>query len=128
MAKSADEPGSRPLSLLGGPDRRPDEGRRRALGRIGAAPALAVGAGLGLGTAEARALETAQWMKEPGRPFLSPPYGQPSPFEKEVVRVLPAKPAAFPTATLHWFGRSGHFPAWDQPDETVRTILESTDD
>jgi len=99
MAKSTGKPGPRPLSPLGGSDRSPDEGRRRALARIGAAPALAVGAGVGLGAAEARALDTPQWMKEPGRPFLSPPYGQPSPFEKEVVRVLPAKPAAFPTAT-----------------------------
>jgi sulfane dehydrogenase subunit SoxC len=26
------------------------------------------------------------WMKEQGAPFLSPPYGQPSPFEKNVIR------------------------------------------
>ncbi|MEO6270673.1 MAG: sulfite dehydrogenase [Lautropia sp.] len=99
MAKSAGKPWSKPLSLSEGSDRNPDQGRRRALGRIGAAPALAVGAGLGLGVVEARALDTPKWMKEPGQTFLSPPYGQPSPFEKEVVRVLPAKPAAFPTAT-----------------------------
>ena len=34
--------------------------------------------------------------------------------------------AAFPTATLRWFKRSGHFPAWDMPTETVRLILEAT--
>ena len=33
---------------------------------------------------------------------------------------------AFPQATLHWFERSGHFPMWDQPDETVRVILDAT--
>ena len=32
----------------------------------------------------------------------------------------------FPDATLHWFERCGHFPHWDQPDETVRLILDST--
>ena len=36
--------------------------------------------------------------------------------------------AAFPEATLHWFERSGHFPMWDQPQETVKVILEATDD
>jgi pimeloyl-ACP methyl ester carboxylesterase len=34
--------------------------------------------------------------------------------------------AAFPGATLHWFDRSGHFPMWDRPKETVRLILETT--
>lgn len=34
--------------------------------------------------------------------------------------------AAFPGATLHWFDRCGHFPMWDQPDETVELILKST--
>ena len=33
---------------------------------------------------------------------------------------------AFPQATLHWFERSGHFPMWDQPEETVRVILDAT--
>ena len=32
----------------------------------------------------------------------------------------------FPDALLHWFDDCGHFPHWDQPDETVRLILEST--
>ena len=33
---------------------------------------------------------------------------------------------AFPSARLHWFERCGHFPMWDQPEETVRLILDST--
>ncbi|WFL78285.1 alpha/beta hydrolase [Altererythrobacter arenosus] len=33
---------------------------------------------------------------------------------------------AFPDATMHWFERSGHFPMWDQPEETVRVILDAT--
>ncbi|EDL48177.1 putative hydrolase [Erythrobacter sp. SD-21] len=33
---------------------------------------------------------------------------------------------AFPEATVHWFERSGHFPMWDQPEETVRVILDAT--
>jgi pimeloyl-ACP methyl ester carboxylesterase len=32
----------------------------------------------------------------------------------------------FPDATVRWFETCGHFPHWDQPDETVRLILEST--
>ena len=34
--------------------------------------------------------------------------------------------AAFPSAELHWFESSGHFPAWDMPDETVAVILSAT--
>ncbi len=34
--------------------------------------------------------------------------------------------AAFPDAELHWFEHSGHFPMWDQPQETVRVILDAT--
>jgi pimeloyl-ACP methyl ester carboxylesterase len=34
--------------------------------------------------------------------------------------------AAFPDAELHWFGRSGHFPVWDEPAETVRVVLDRT--
>ena len=30
---------------------------------------------------------------------------------------------AFPSADLHWFESSGHFPMWDQPKETVAVIL-----
>lgn len=33
---------------------------------------------------------------------------------------------AFPGAKLHWFKSSGHFPMWDQPEETVRVILDAT--
>jgi len=31
--------------------------------------------------------------------------------------------AAFPDAALYWFERCGHFPQWDQPEETVSLIL-----
>lgn len=34
--------------------------------------------------------------------------------------------AAFPSADLHWFVSSGHFPGWDMPDETVSVILAGT--
>ncbi len=34
--------------------------------------------------------------------------------------------AAFPNARLQWFERCGHFPHWDQPGQTVRTILQAT--
>ena len=33
---------------------------------------------------------------------------------------------AFPSAKLHWFRKCGHFPMWDQPEETVRLILDET--
>ncbi len=33
---------------------------------------------------------------------------------------------AFPSARLHWFEKCGHFPMWDQPEETVRLILDVT--
>ncbi len=33
--------------------------------------------------------------------------------------------AAFPDARLHWFENSGHFPLWDEPEETVRIIRET---
>lgn len=33
---------------------------------------------------------------------------------------------AFPGAELHWFANCGHFPAWDQPAETVELILRVT--
>lgn len=33
--------------------------------------------------------------------------------------------AAFPSAKLHWFEHSGHFPLWDEPEETIRLILET---
>lgn len=34
--------------------------------------------------------------------------------------------AAFPDAEVHWFQRSGHYPHWDEPAETVRLILGRT--
>lgn len=34
--------------------------------------------------------------------------------------------ALFPDAKLPWFADCGHFPHWDQPEETVRLIREST--
>ena len=34
--------------------------------------------------------------------------------------------AKFPTASLHWFAQCGHFPHWDQPEQTVQLILDST--
>ncbi len=34
---------------------------------------------------------------------------------------------AFPSARLHWFEKCGHFPMWDQPEETVQLILDATD-
>lgn len=34
--------------------------------------------------------------------------------------------AAFPSATMHWFEQSGHFPMWDEPNETIRVILDAT--
>lgn len=34
--------------------------------------------------------------------------------------------AAFPTAEVHWFEHSGHFPAWDMPQETIAVILAAT--
>jgi pimeloyl-ACP methyl ester carboxylesterase len=34
--------------------------------------------------------------------------------------------AAFPNAMLHWFERCGHFPMWDQPEQTAELILRRT--
>ena len=34
--------------------------------------------------------------------------------------------ATFPGARLYWFERSGHFPQWDTPEETVQLVLRST--
>ena len=33
---------------------------------------------------------------------------------------------AFPSARLHWFEKCGHFPMWDQTEETVQLILDAT--
>ena len=32
----------------------------------------------------------------------------------------------FPDAQMHWFEDCGHFPHWDQPEETVRVLLSGT--
>ena len=32
----------------------------------------------------------------------------------------------FPDASLHWFEHCGHFPMWDQPEQTVELIVRST--
>ncbi|MEG8038681.1 hypothetical protein QP166_04700 [Sphingomonas sp. LR60] len=34
--------------------------------------------------------------------------------------------AAFPSANLHWFDHSGHFPMWDMPREAASVILQAT--
>jgi pimeloyl-ACP methyl ester carboxylesterase len=33
--------------------------------------------------------------------------------------------ALFPGARLHWFDDCGHFPHWDQPEQTARLILDA---
>ena len=35
--------------------------------------------------------------------------------------------AAFPSADLHWFESSGHYPMWDMPEETVAVIVAATE-
>jgi pimeloyl-ACP methyl ester carboxylesterase len=32
----------------------------------------------------------------------------------------------YPNAAMHWFDDCGHFPHWDQPEQTVRLILDAT--
>lgn len=39
-------------------------------------------------------------------------------------QVLTAR-TKFPDASLHWFDACGHFPHWDQPEETAEYVLES---
>jgi pimeloyl-ACP methyl ester carboxylesterase len=43
-----------------------------------------------------------------------------------LARQAPRGIAAFPTATLHWFEHSGHFPVWDMPREATAVILRTT--
>jgi hypothetical protein len=59
------------------------------------------------------------WMREQGAPILNPPYGQPSPFEKHVIRRMraptPIQTAASPPSG-HWSGccaaqAGGHLPS-----------------
>jgi pimeloyl-ACP methyl ester carboxylesterase len=33
--------------------------------------------------------------------------------------------ARFPSAKLHWFEHSGHFPLWDEPGEVVKLVAET---
>jgi sulfane dehydrogenase subunit SoxC len=81
----------------------PDLARRSLLRRGAISTAAVVGtAGLQSAAAQSGANlppNVPEWMKTQGAGFLNPPYGLPSPFEKGVVRRLPAVPAAFPTAT-----------------------------
>ena len=76
---------------------------RRQILKGGALASAAGAAGLLPGVANAAANlppNVPDWMKTQGTGFLNPPYGLPSPFEKNVVRKLPGgTPAAFPTAT-----------------------------
>jgi pimeloyl-ACP methyl ester carboxylesterase len=32
----------------------------------------------------------------------------------------------FPDTRVVWLGGSGHFPRWDEPEETTRLILDTT--
>jgi pimeloyl-ACP methyl ester carboxylesterase len=34
----------------------------------------------------------------------------------------------FPDAHLHWFNKCGHFPQWDQPEQTIDLILKVTEE
>ncbi len=74
--------------------------RRRLLSRAAVLPVAATtGAAVAQGASRNLPPATPEWMSRPGGPFLNPPYGQPSPFEKNVVRVLPSAPNPYPTAT-----------------------------
>lgn len=42
-------------------------------------------------------------------------------FPRQAVRAI----EKFPDAELHWFEECGHYPHWEQPDETVRVILDA---
>lgn len=82
----------------------PTASRRNFIARGAAMSAAAVASAKLLpGTAHASEANmppnAPAWMKSQGGGFLNPPYGLPSPFEKNVVRKLPATAAAFPTAT-----------------------------
>jgi len=73
------------------------QSRREFLARAGVATAGAIAAPIVQG-ADNSPPNVPEWMKVQGRGFLSPPYGVPSPYEKDVVRVLPAAVNPFPTA------------------------------
>ncbi|MGB3067629.1 MAG: molybdopterin-dependent oxidoreductase [Ottowia sp.] len=74
--------------------------RRTILRRSTAIPAASIALG---GSAFAQSSSSPpgipESMKIPGGPFVNPPYGVPSAFEKDVVRVLPSAPNPFPTGS-----------------------------
>jgi sulfane dehydrogenase subunit SoxC len=77
-------------TVKGAPPSKPLPDRRAVL-KTGAGLSAFVGSVSvpSLATAQAAAglpLTVPEWMKEQGHPILSPPYGVPSPFEKDVVR------------------------------------------
>lgn len=41
-------------------------------------------------------------------------------------RQAPRAQRLFPDAELHWFERCGHFPMWDQPQQTTELVLART--
>ena len=75
--------------------------RRALLQRSAAIPAasIALGGSAFAQSGSSPALAVPESMKTQGGPFLNPAYGAPSAFEKDVVRVLPSAPSAFPTAS-----------------------------
>jgi sulfane dehydrogenase subunit SoxC len=44
-------------------------------------------------------LEVDPWTKSQGTGFLTPPYGMPAKYEKDIVRILPSPTPSFPTAS-----------------------------
>jgi sulfane dehydrogenase subunit SoxC len=78
-SSTASPAGSRP-----GPA--PDRGRRAFLKSGAALSALAGGMLVPSMSPAQSQLTVPEWMKHQGSPILSPPYGMPSPFEKNVVR------------------------------------------
>ena len=75
--------------------------RRTILRRSAAIPAASIALGTAAHAQSSSGLPPAvpESMRTPGGPFLNPPYGLPSEFEKGVVRVLPAGNNPFPTGS-----------------------------
>lgn len=77
--------------------------RRTLITRAAALPALGVGVATGLAAQQpATGFElpgVPEWTTRQGGTFVNPPYGLPSPFEKDVVRVLPGGNIPFQTAS-----------------------------
>ena len=81
-------------------DRNPKLSRRSLLSGAAAAPLLTVGAGAAAQPASGSTPpQTPVWTRQQGGPFVNPPYGLPSKYEKDVVRVLPSAPNPFPTSS-----------------------------